>query len=601
MMRPLDAVGVLSSIAFGNLFASRTKTLIVGGIICFGSFLVVVGTSMLDSVDRAMSRSIVGSVAGHIQVYSSESTGDLDVMGGFSFDADSIEPLPDFGPIRETLLAVPNVAEVVPMGINNSQVVSGNTLDLVLGRLRQLSVEKQEGDSSPALETAYAATKDHVRQMVQVLGSDIQNARQLLDEGSSVAEDASDVSRAMAPEFWATFDDEPLLALEFLENRIAPLATDADILFLRYVGTDPAQFAQSFDRMTIVRGEAIPRGQRGFLFSNYVYEEQIKLKTARNLDKIRDGRSNLGVKIAADPELTRLARENASLVKEILLQLDAPKTDLFRSKLQALMRSEEASVGTLLESFFAVTDENFDQRYAFFYDQLVPSLELYRVRIGDTLTIKAFTRSGYVQSANLKVYGTFSFNGLEKSPQAGSLNLMDLVSFRELYGFMTPDRLAEIAAIRANARAREVKPADAERELFGTRVQPDGPELDVNDGPAIDIDAELARLAGTGAARGRDAYDPGQLQQGLALLLGQAVLLEDALPVSVGGAGRVGGLRGEGGGVVVLGHGVLVAESAVLGRTFGCDILECDGAVERRLVDAEARLAIGAQALLEAS
>ena len=48
------------------------------------------------------------------------------------------------------------------------------------------------------------------------------------------------------------------------------------------------------------------------------------------------------------------------------------------------------------------------------YRELAPSLELYRVRVGDSLTIKAFTKSGYVQSANLKVYGTFAFKGLEK-------------------------------------------------------------------------------------------------------------------------------------------------------------------------------------------
>ena len=42
------------------------------------------------------------------------------------------------------------------------------------------------------------------------------------------------------------------------------------------------------------------------------------------------------------------------------------------------------------------------------------------MRIGDTLTIKAFTRSGYVQSVNLRVYGTFEFTGLEKSALAAS-------------------------------------------------------------------------------------------------------------------------------------------------------------------------------------
>src|SRR5690348_17939846 len=51
-------------------------------------------------------------------------------------------------------------------------------------------------------------------------------------------------------------------------------------------------------------------------------------------------------------------------------------------------------ISTLLPKFFATTDANFQERKAFFYAQLAPLLELYRIRIGDTLTIKAFTKSG---------------------------------------------------------------------------------------------------------------------------------------------------------------------------------------------------------------
>ena len=40
-------------------------------------------------------------------------------------------------------------------------------------------------------------------------------------------------------------------------------------------------------------------------------------------------------------------------------------------------------------------------------------IELYRLKPGDILTIKAYTKSGFVQAANIKVYGTFHFKGLE--------------------------------------------------------------------------------------------------------------------------------------------------------------------------------------------
>ena len=51
-------------------------------IIFFGALLVVAGNSLLDSVVAAMSRSVIGSVAGHIQVYSAKSKDALEVMGG---------------------------------------------------------------------------------------------------------------------------------------------------------------------------------------------------------------------------------------------------------------------------------------------------------------------------------------------------------------------------------------------------------------------------------------------------------------------------------------------------------------------------------------
>ena len=69
----LATFGMLAQIAMRNLFASRLKTLIIGGIILFGAILVVVGSSLLDSIEQSMSRSIIGSIAGNIQIYSAKS------------------------------------------------------------------------------------------------------------------------------------------------------------------------------------------------------------------------------------------------------------------------------------------------------------------------------------------------------------------------------------------------------------------------------------------------------------------------------------------------------------------------------------------------
>jgi ABC-type lipoprotein release transport system permease subunit len=525
----LDTLTVVAQIALRNLFASRIKTFIVGGIIAFGALIVVLGTSLLDSVDQAMSRSITGSIAGDIQVYSAESRETLDVFGGFGPGGNDIAPLPDFAQVRSTLMAVPNVATVVPMGIDSATVTAGNTVDQALSSLRAQASQLQAGDKSEAVRLEYAAHKDHVRQIVRVLRDDFENAKKVRADTAEMSEDLAAVQRANSDGFWNDFDNDALSSLELLENRIAPLASDADLLFLRYIGTDPEAFRRAFDRMTIVEGQAIPQGKRGFLLSKYVYEEQVKLKTARTLDKVKVARDNRRELIAREPELQRMIKENANLAQEILLQLDATKTAQFRTKLQRLLGSQQPDVGKLLSQFLLMDDSNFEQRYRFYYEQLAPSLQLYKVRVGDTLTIKAFTRSGYVQSANLRVYGIFAFKGLEKSPQAGAMNLMDLVSFRELYGYLTADRTRELRELRAASGARDVAREDAERELFGATPTRDLEATSTTNTAAAgpSLAQELAQIAGSRSRSQTQAasYDPSQLEQGV--VLNAAVFLKD--------------------------------------------------------------------------
>ena len=93
-------LGVVAQMAFRNLFASRLKTIIVGGIIFFGGLLVVVGNSLLDSVVASMSRSVIGSVAGHIQVYNAKSKDSLEVMGRMMMGDPDLAQLDDFAKVR---------------------------------------------------------------------------------------------------------------------------------------------------------------------------------------------------------------------------------------------------------------------------------------------------------------------------------------------------------------------------------------------------------------------------------------------------------------------------------------------------------------------
>ena len=66
-----------------------------------------------------------------------------------------------------------------------------------------------------------------------------------------------------------------------------------------------------------------------------------------------------------------------------------------------------------------------------------------------------------------KVYGVYRFKSLERSDLAGSQNLMDMVTFRELYGVMTQEMKQELATIREEVGARAVDRDSVEDALFG--------------------------------------------------------------------------------------------------------------------------------------
>ena len=68
---------------------------------------------------------------------------------------------------------------------------------------------------------------------------------------------------------------------------------------------------------------------------------------------------------------------------------------------------------------------------------------------------------------NVKVYGFLQFKGIERSGIAGMMTVMDLVSFRDLYGYLTAEKAAEIRRLKETMGARELDRDEAEAELFG--------------------------------------------------------------------------------------------------------------------------------------
>jgi ABC-type lipoprotein release transport system permease subunit len=524
----MSTLKLLFEIAFRNLRASVVN-LIIGGIIFFATVLLVVGGSLLNTMDAAMSRSIVGSVAGHVQVYSSRSKDKLELYGGMSGESD-LDAIPDFSQLKQVLEAVPNVEKVVPMGINGALVTGGNTIDLTLASLREKVNARREGRGGPELDREIDSLKAHVRHMVKLLQQDLANLKDLSSQRAVDPEVAEAVRRGLSDEFWAGFDRDPLDALEFLENQIAPQTSDADLLYVRYVGTNLDDFQRAFDRMEIVDGQPVPSGQRGFLFAKLFYENFCKVKAARRLDLMKEKIDVNGARFDFDPDLKRMAKENREQTREILYQLDGLKTEQMVARLQRALGTQEVDPGKLLSLLLDTNDQNFQERYRIFYQDVAPLIQLYRVRIGDTLTIQAFTRTGYVQSVNVKVYGTYQFKGLEKADLAGNMNLMDLMSFRDLYGYLSADKAAEIKGLKERSGAQMVERDRAEEALFG-----DASSTVVAQATAGVIDEAQELEGGAGALRRQDlaarVYSREEIERGV--VLNAAVMLKDSRPFRI--------------------------------------------------------------------
>ena len=191
-------------------------------------------------------------------------------------------------------------------------------------------------------------------------------------------------------------------------------------------------------------------------------------------------------------------------------------------------REPQNDVRTLVKKFLVIHDDNFEERYAQFYELVAPRIRLYKIAIGDTLTLRAFTRAGYIKSLNVRVYGTYEFEGLEASDLAGAQNLIDMVSFRDLYGVMNEATRSELRTIREDVGVVDVDRADAEAALFGGG---DAVVADLGHGEGSSTqfdefaDVELSGSAETARGLVNEALPDESIDNGLAINV--AVLLED--------------------------------------------------------------------------
>lgn len=457
-MHTYDTLLLIFRLAMRNLFARRWKSLIVGAIIFFGTALIVVGDALLDSLEVTMSRSIIASLAGHLQVYSKQAKDPINlfpVMSLFDYDYGTLS---DFGTLRRELEALDNVEAVIPMGPEKAIITVGNELDLALERLRK---HVDAGETQPAEVTA-----EHIRQIVRLLAEDYKNVEQLAADMERLRERQAVIADALSPEFWDRFKTDPYPQLEVLENKVAPLSYDGIQTFMLYMGTDLERFPKYFDLYEIVDGEHVPPGKRGMVFSKRFYEQEVKHKVAAMLDMLRDRRAK-GESIDTSRAVYDIVKLLTRQHKRITYQLDPEEAVYVEGKLRELLPAVEGDLTALVEEMLNVNDANFDARYAFFYEHIAPRISLYAFTVGDVMTIRTFTKSGYLSSTNVKVYGTFRFRGLETSDLTGIYNLMDLMSFRDLYGYMTEEKRAEMQALKEQFVTPDLARENIEDALFG--------------------------------------------------------------------------------------------------------------------------------------
>jgi ABC-type lipoprotein release transport system permease subunit len=453
---------LLLALAARSITSHRVKSLIVGGLLAIGTVLLVLGLTLQDNTKRQMETSITGGLVGHIQIVSSAAKDDLAFFGFAASSSQDIGNIADFKKVKTSIEKLPNVSAVVPMGRDIATVIGGNEFDDRLGELRK-AVEAND-------QHAIALLVSRLKHMITLLKSDRVNRQAISRAEDELKTQLATIDQALAPQFWEDFKTTPLKTLDFLDTKIAPLLNDEAAFILPYIGTDLDSFARNFPRFQIDtdnHSQMLPSGARGFLFNRTFYEEQAKNKVAHELDEIKRTMQDDKTTIAKDVDLQERVKKNINQYRRITYQLTDEDSALVEAALRKLLPHTQGTIDDLLKELLNVNDQNFNERYKFFYDVIAPHIRLYKVNVGDTVTIRAYTKSGYPRALNLKVYGTFHFQGIDGSPVASRYNFIDLMSFRDLYGLMTPDRQKEIDAIKAQVGVKEVNLDNAEAELFG--------------------------------------------------------------------------------------------------------------------------------------
>ena len=521
MQNTLATFRLLVLTAARNVVSHRMKSLIVGFILMFGTALLVVGTSLLDSVEASMQQTVTSSLAGHLQVYSAEADDKLALFGEVAFGGDDVGEIDDFSKIREPIEKLDNVRAVVPMGMTQARFVLGNRIDEVLDELRR-AVRAQDWQKVDSL-------REQLEAMAEELRLENKNRAAIASNPERYRQNVEVLERALSDAFWDTeLRQSPTEALLFLDTEIAPLASDGRLIFLRVLGTDLERFSTHFDRFEVVRGEMIPPGKHGLLVSNRTYERWLKNDIARDLDRIKEEIEEEERSLADDELLQNRVERLQKEYRRVTFGLPPNQVAEIKARVQDYLDSDSEDIKELLVEFLSLNEQNFYERYAFFYEHIAPLIEMYAFEVGDMITLQSFTDRGFARSANVKVYGTFQFQGMEDSKLAGSVNLVDLPTLRTLYGAMNEEARKELDQIRKEVGVEDVRRDDAEEALFGgggdalVEEEPDALEEPPEDTESKGSDEAVSITINR---PDDDTFDPTRIDRGLAR--NAAIILEN--------------------------------------------------------------------------
>lgn len=405
---------------------SRPRSWIVGLLAAGMATVLTLGVAFVESVHGGTRRSLIESGTGDLQVYNAAATEPPQMVLMGNGGAPEMPPLPDYPALETLLRSVEGVREVVPMEMGLGTVFRGNYLDDKLAAVRDVVREP----ASPEREARLGRLAGDLSRTLQRVARDAKRREEAFASDTQSREEQRALEVATSDAFWARFREEPLPALEFLENQVAKQVGEGETLFLDLLGTDPPRFARAFPRFELVTGQLPPPGQRGILLGHGAYEQYFKLPIAFRLDELKREHDR-GATFAGDERLRTEVERNLAEIPALVARLDVDRATALRDSLARVL-GHAGELEALLADFLQLSDGNFDERYQLFYRELAPHLPLYRLKPGDTLALKNDV------AVPVRVWGTYRFRGLGgDTSHVNTISVVDLVTARYLSGRQT--------------------------------------------------------------------------------------------------------------------------------------------------------------------